>query len=487
MDSEGQSLHTFRAPTLDEAYRAMRRALGDRATVVRTAETREGGFLGLFGKPLVELVASTAPGRTANGKRRASPAERRYLAHSQGGSGKSRAESASPSVEPASPSVGSRENVNETIAYFQQLVSDAQKRMGGAGGSSGNGVGNGTHPPPRDAAETPRDPVETPFEPLKTAEVNGNGAGPFRKAESNGHSRETMREELHELRDMLQILLAESHNGQLPRELTPAYRQLVANGMSRASAATLVNALAKDAEHGVFRDPRVLRERLKVEIRRSVKVTGGLSIRAGSRRTVALVGATGVGKTTNLVKLAAHFSVKEGARVALITTDTYRFAAPDQLRVYANIIGVPMEVVNTPKELTAAIATFRSHDLVLIDTAGGSQFNRKQIEEQRDLLAAAQADDVFLVMSANTQAEELRSVVDNLRCINPTALLFTKLDETRRYGTIFSLAQETELPLSYFSTGQNVPDDLLLAQGATVANLVLEGNESRDKASPAFA
>ena len=239
----------------------------------------------------------------------------------------------------------------------------------------------------------------------------------------------------------------------------------------------------RNCDPAVVRDPRAFQERLKLQARKRVSVTGGIAVTPGKRRIVALVGATGVGKTTTLAKLAAQFAVRERLQVGLITTDTYRIAAPEQLRVYANIIGLPMQIVQGPGEMNAALREFSGFDLVLVDTAGGSQFNQEQVSELKRLLDAASPHETLLLLSANTQLEDLRNVVANFRCLMPSSLVFTKLDETRRYGALYSLLVEARLPLSYLSVGQNVPDDITVAQPRTVADLIMEGRVNRERSS----
>jgi flagellar biosynthesis protein FlhF len=186
-----------------------------------------------------------------------------------------------------------------------------------------------------------------------------------------------------------------------------------------------------------------------------------------------------VGKTTNLAKLGALYSVQERARVGVITTDTYRVAATDQLEVYAGIIDVTMHIVHDAAGMRSALRAFDDRDLVLIDTAGGSPFNRPQMTEIRDLIEAAQPDEVHLLVAANTAIEDAREAITHFSILKPTSLFFTKLDETRRYGPLYSLAAEAGLPLSYLSVGQNVPDDIMPASPGTIAKLVVEGGDTR--------
>jgi flagellar biosynthesis protein FlhF len=457
-----QRFHKFRAATLDEAYLAMREKLGDEAIVVRTATVPHGGWLGrVLGQKAVEVTASmTVEDDAPSRARPLSPAEKKYR------SGASRP-AAAPSTlaSPAAASVGSEERVRETVDFFRRVVTQAQQR---AGISS------------EDRARAATAPTGAPTPPI----VQGNAAPaevisfePAARPAPAPLTPDDIRKDLTEMREMLGVLSAEMPGAGLSAEFVPHYQMLLKQGVSRKRAAALVQAASSRGDLRAFRDPRIFRERLKMEIRRHVIVTGGIALESGKRKVVALVGATGVGKTTNLAKLAALYAVQEHARVGVITTDTYRVAATDQLQVYANIIDLEMKVVHQAVEMRAAVKAFADRDLVLIDTAGGSPFNREQMTEVRALVEAAQPDEVHLLVSANVALEDLREVVTHFSILKPTALFFTKLDETRRYGQLFCLAAEAGLPLSYFSVGQNVPDDILPVSAGTVAKLVVEGED----------
>ena len=344
----------------------------------------------------------------------------------------------------AIPAAPAGENVG-TVQYFEKLVRDAQRRM--------NTPGEGTGAVSASAAPL------LAFPPRKTEERDG------------------LAREVQDIREMLQVLYAENPGAGLPVEFAPHYRTLIERGVSRKTAASLIAGVVKHADHEIIRDPRIFRERLHFEIRRLAACTGGIQLKPGICRVVAVCGATGVGKTTNIAKLAAHFSVKERMRVALLTTDTYRVAAVEQLRVYANIIGLAIRVAQDAKEVAQALEAFREHDLVLIDTAGGSQFNLEQIRELQGLLQAAKPHEIILALGAGAQHTDLHSVVHNFRILGPSSLMFTKLDETAHYGGLISLAAETGLPVSYLSVGQNVPDDLRVAAPGLMASLVLEGKK----------
>ena len=195
--------------------------------------------------------------------------------------------------------------------------------------------------------------------------------------------------------------------------------------------------------------------------------------RQPQRRLVALVGPTGVGKTTTIAKLAANFRLREKRRVGLITVDTYRIAAVEQLRTYADIIDLPMEVVSTPREMHQAVARMADLDLILMDTAGRSPRDEVQIQELKSMLAEAMPDEVHLVLSSVASAKSLANTAEQFAAVGTTALVLTKLDEAASLGNLLPLVRSSRLPLSYLTHGQNVPDDIAPADAGRLARLIL--------------
>ena len=193
---------------------------------------------------------------------------------------------------------------------------------------------------------------------------------------------------------------------------------------------------------------------------------------------MALVGPTGVGKTTTIAKLAANYHLKEKRRVGLITVDTYRIAAVEQLRTYADIIDLPMQVVSTPREMREAVGRMDNLDLILLDTAGRSPKDEVRIQELRAFLTEADADEVHLVLSSVASARVLEQTAERFAAVGTTSLILTKLDEATGLGNILPLVRTSQLPLSYLTNGQNVPDDIEVAESMRVARLILgmEGN-----------
>ncbi len=199
---------------------------------------------------------------------------------------------------------------------------------------------------------------------------------------------------------------------------------------------------------------------------------------AGTPRVVALIGPTGVGKTTTVAKLAANSSLRERRRVGLITADNYRIAAVEQLRTYAEIIDLPLEVVSTPREMRRALDAFRGLELILVDTAGRSPGDELRLQELRSLLLEAQPDDVYLVLSSVASSAGLVRAAARFRALGATALLLTKLDEAEALGNVLPLLQASSLPLSFVSYGQSVPDDLAVADRHRLARRMVEGADA---------
>ncbi|NLC77868.1 MAG: flagellar biosynthesis protein FlhF [Clostridia bacterium] len=186
------------------------------------------------------------------------------------------------------------------------------------------------------------------------------------------------------------------------------------------------------------------------------------------------VGPTGVGKTTTLAKLAAHAAVYHGRQTAVITADTYRIGAVDQLRTYADILNVPLEVVMTPSEMKEALRKHQDKDAIFVDTAGRPSCNKEQLAELKEMLAVIPEKTTFLVLSCTTKSSDLLKIAQDFRVAGYHQLIFTKADETSSLGSILSLASQTGCPVAYVTVGQNVPDDIMVAEPEQLATLMVE-------------
>lgn len=196
------------------------------------------------------------------------------------------------------------------------------------------------------------------------------------------------------------------------------------------------------------------------------------------KKFIFFIGPTGVGKTTTIAKIASNLKLKDNAKVALITSDTYRIAAVEQLRTYASILGIPLSVVYTKEELEQEKDKYQDYDVVLIDTAGRSHRNEEQKQDLLELIDTVDEEcrEVFLVLSATTKYKDLIRITETYRIIDDFGIIFTKLDETTCIGNILNMKLMTNAPLSYTTWGQNVPDDFGCMDAQSIAKKLLGGN-----------
>ncbi len=227
-----------------------------------------------------------------------------------------------------------------------------------------------------------------------------------------------------------------------------------------------------------WKNPARVELRLLQVLENEIPIRTPIRVVPSERSIVALVGPTGVGKTTTIAKLAATFHLKEKQRVGLITVDTYRIAAVEQLRTYAQIIDLPMEVVATPREMQRAIARLADCDLILLDTAGRSPRDDLKIQELKSILAEAQAHEVHLVLSSVASETSILQAAQRFADLGATSLVLTKLDEATGLGGLIPLFRKCGLALSYVTSGQDVPNDLTPADPRKLARRMLRADDT---------
>ncbi len=186
------------------------------------------------------------------------------------------------------------------------------------------------------------------------------------------------------------------------------------------------------------------------------------------------IGPTGVGKTTTIAKIAANYSLEKGLNVGLISSDTYRIAAVEQLKVYSDILSVPIEVIYSPKEIHHALDKLYDRDVVLVDTAGRSHKNKEHIEELNLLLNEVREKTVYLVISSTTKFSDLKDILSTYSFIDNYKIIFTKIDEVSTYGPILNIAMKYPEHISYITTGQSVPDDIEVVTSNTILDMLLK-------------
>ncbi|MBQ8982863.1 MAG: flagellar biosynthesis protein FlhF [Lachnospiraceae bacterium] len=196
-------------------------------------------------------------------------------------------------------------------------------------------------------------------------------------------------------------------------------------------------------------------------------------------KIVFFIGPTGVGKTTTIAKLASKYKLEKKCKLAIITADTYRIAAVEQIRTYANILSVPIEVVYTSDEIKAAIDKYQEYDLIFIDTAGRSHNNNEQREDVKKMIESIRGyhQEIYLVLSATTKYRDLVKITQAYSDITNYRIIFTKIDETSALGNVLNIRMMTNAPLSYTTFGQNVPDDIVVTDAQFIAKQLLGGNE----------
>lgn len=251
------------------------------------------------------------------------------------------------------------------------------------------------------------------------------------------------------------------------------YVRLIHHEVDEEIANNLIGNVIKKASVDEYKDRGLLMQRLREEIMNLVDVSGPIQLNRDSPKVISLIGPTGVGKTTTLAKLAAHF-VSMGKRVASITIDTYRIAAVEQLRTYTRILGIPLEVVFTPVDFKHALDKYKGKDIVFIDTAGRSHRNCQHIDELREFVNQdSKGIESILVISATTKYKDMVDIINSFKKVRFQRIIFTKLDETVTFGPMVNTLARIQQPLSYITIGQGVPEDIEVASPARIANLIL--------------
>jgi flagellar biosynthesis protein FlhF len=285
-------------------------------------------------------------------------------------------------------------------------------------------------------------------------------------------------EELSRLHEAVENLSRQGHIDHLlpdlPGPLVSTYSQLIEADVPEVLCRRLVRFVSDGLEPEELAQPDSIRAALCEAVEQCISVAPPIRPVTGARRIIALVGPTGVGKTTTVAKLAANLKLTQGARVGLITVDTYRIAAVEQLKTYAEIIDLPLAVVNDPAEMPRALEELGPVEIVFIDTAGRSPRDEVKIRELAEFMQQARPDEVYLVLSAVAGQRSLSSALERFRAVQVDRLILTKLDEAESLGGVLAVLGLSSRPVSYLTTGQAVPDDIEPADRKRLARLILK-------------
>ena len=287
-------------------------------------------------------------------------------------------------------------------------------------------------------------------------------------------------DEVTQLKGMMKDLVSQvrhQKSPQVPEELFEQYMSLIENMVADEVAVDIMRSLQRQLRPEMLLDKKLVREKLAEHLEKLIPTAGPIvRTKTVGPHVVALIGPTGVGKTTTIAKLAANLKLREKKKVGLITIDTFRIAAIDQLKRYADILGAPLRVVGTPEEMKSAIEQMSDVEYILIDTAGRSPRDSMKLNELKRFLSFADADEVYLVLSMTASEGCVELALEKFSEVRVDKLIFTKLDEAAQLGVVLNVVRRVNKGLAYVTTGQDVPDDIEIGHGRKLANMIL-GND----------
>lgn len=326
--------------------------------------------------------------------------------------------------------------------------------------------------PPVAVAAEPLIPAPIPAEIVIPPQLQKLGA------EQDGDDLAELQGEINEMKTLMQEVIQHIETPEavknMPKGIKKVHQILLDNEVEEKLAKRLTQSLTGKLPAEELEDPEKVQTVVMAAVQKLLKTPKPINFKKDMApgRAIALVGPTGVGKTTTIAKLAATFSIVHKKKVALVTADTYRIAAVEQLKTFGEIIGVQVDVVYTPQELKTAMGKHQDMDVILIDTAGRSHKNAMQMSELKGFLDVASPNETFLVLSATTKYKDMLDIIDCYSDIAVDKLVFTKLDETSSCGSILNVVTRTKKTLSYVTNGQNVPDDIEIANPVLLAELI---------------
>lgn len=314
-------------------------------------------------------------------------------------------------------------------------------------------------------------------QPVKTAKTQQATVIPFQQREAIQKNDPMTEELMSEIKGIKQFMLQVMEEDRLPVALKGLNKRLMEQGISKEIQSELYAKLITALEQNPKMSESEIREFARTEIIEMIGFHQPAPVDKNPE-IICFIGPTGVGKTTTIAKIAADFMLREDKKVGLITSDTYRIAAVEQLKTYAGILNIPIEVVESASELTHAMEVLSDCDIVLMDTAGRNYQQKQYIEELEALLSDKNKVQINLVLSLTSKYEDMKKIVDNFQTIVMDELLLTKMDETSSSGAILNLIHHYSIPIRYIANGQSVPDDIFTVTPELIADFVLGEDEN---------
>ncbi len=261
----------------------------------------------------------------------------------------------------------------------------------------------------------------------------------------------------------------------IPKTLQNISKSLMNNGVSASIANNIIEEIFMNLRGEDLMEEDLVEQKVGSKLKNYIQITGPIKFNQGVPTIVLVAGPTGAGKTTTIAKLAALYKYTYSKKVALVSVDSYRIAAMEQLKAFADIAKIHFESAYSNNDLIEKINKLQRFDLILIDTAGLNTRNMKQMVSLKETIRIARADEIHLILSLTTRLNDLRETVKNFSMIPYHGIIITKLDETSGFGDIINLSSEIDKPYSYISYGQNIPEDLSLANRNELAQIIIRG------------
>ena len=504
-------IKSFKAPTLKEAMANVKSELGVDAVILHTNKIKKGGILGFHAKEIVEVIAAVEDEPVVKEQKPAmdTGAASEAVLQAAAAARASRNSAPEPEPQPIQPqptgnftprnmvsqyqTAGTIEAISHAMAQntpsptFGEVLASVNKAQEQAGQPVVNeqaapvapavDMNPGVEQPV--VKEEPVEPVSVAKEKLVSAESDGEQLTPEKEVETASEDAadlDVKEQEIldlqNQLEEMKSMLVEMSRNKDEAGGIPNLQRAMEAQGISQHVLEDMISKLNGTEILAPQNSIKALKA-LEKYVRKAIRIANGITLYSDKPKIVALIGPTGVGKTTTLAKIAAKFVLEEGAKVALITADTYRISAVEQLKTYSDILGLPLEIVYNPQALQEAIEKHRDKQLILLDTAGRSQYNAYQMKELSELLNIDADIEKHLVMSATTKTSDGLELLDNFSLCKPDRVIFTKVDETKTHGIILNILHRRKAALSYLTNGQSVPDDIEPASIEKLAELLL--------------
>ena len=440
----------------------VKRGLGSGAIILHTRSYRQGGILGIGAQTIVEITA--ADGRDPK-------VQQARLRTHLGGSHQSGMKGDSPAMLPKSVKgldhqASAGDLIRRTYAAAKAELIASNKN------------------PDQDKRGSDSDPCNVAVVPINPWSTTQNTVIP---SESHPtpvpimHTNQQLADEMLAMRHLVGRLLrrqtTQAGSGEMPDKLFHQYLNLLKQDVTEELAEQIVQEVRCSLDHDTIQDDASVRLAVLNKITRLIptdSTAGKLkSTDDGRPRTIALIGPTGVGKTTTLAKLAANFKLSQKKSVGLITMDTFRIGAVEQLRIYADIIKVPLHVVSSPDELLWATERCADCAAILIDTAGRSQRDDPKLEQLSQFISASRPHEVHLVLSSTSTQSVLLDTIHRFSRIQTDRIIFTKLDEAVTFGVVLNVIRKARKQLSFVTTGQEVPRHIEAGRPDRLAALVM--------------